>query len=445
MNIAAYCRVSTDKADQFNSLEAQKEFFSEYTKRTGDTLVRLYADEGISGTKIKNRKEFLRMMSDAEHGLFDMVVVKDISRFARNTVDLLQNVRKLKSLGIETQFLTANMTSMGNSEFVLTIFGALAQEESANTSKRVKFGKKMNAEKGRVPNIVYGYDKTIGDYFNLAINKEESKVVQQIYKWYTEEGYGAAKIANMLNEKGYKTKRNCKWSQNATCRILTNEIYKGWSGMKASEYKKLKGLRKESLRDNMTDIEVALTNIGEIATRDIAREEHPQGLKENLNVAKRGGGVAKGAKDLYEKETKKSAISKSNSLNYKYIEEQKQIEEKKVNNMAENIINEDRIKLNKYNEHITSLEDLLKSVTIKGNYEQFRLAPCFLLFSFIDLLRGVAILDNNHMVVAGNIIVRSMFELLIDFLYCETDRKNLYLRFGEYQDINRVLLYNSVI
>ena len=147
MNIAAYCRVSTDKADQLNSLEAQKQFFSEYTQRTGDNLVRLYADEGISGTKIKNRKEFLRMMADAEHGLFDMVVVKDISRFARNTVDLLQNVRKLKALGIETQFLTANMTSMGNSEFVLTIFGALAQEESANTSKRVKFGKKMNAEK----------------------------------------------------------------------------------------------------------------------------------------------------------------------------------------------------------------------------------------------------------------------------------------------------------
>lgn len=76
MNIAAYCRVSTDKADQLNSLEAQKDFFYEYTKRTGDTLIRLYADEGISGTKIKNRKEFLRMMADAEHGLFDMVVVK---------------------------------------------------------------------------------------------------------------------------------------------------------------------------------------------------------------------------------------------------------------------------------------------------------------------------------------------------------------------------------
>lgn len=227
MNIAAYCRVSTDKEDQLNSLETQKEFFLEYTKRTGDNLIKLYADEGISGTKIKNRKEFQRMLADAEKGLFDMVVVKDISRFARNTVDLLQSVRKLKSLGIETQFLTANMTSMGNSEFVLTIFGALAQEESANTSKRIKFGKKMNAEKGRVPNIVYGYDKTIGDYFNLSINEEEAKVICQMYKWYTEEGFGGAKIANMLNERGVKTKRGNNWSQNSVCRILTNEIYTG--------------------------------------------------------------------------------------------------------------------------------------------------------------------------------------------------------------------------
>ena len=232
MKIAAYCRVSTDKADQLNSLEAQKEFFSEYTQRTGDVLIKLYADEGISGTKIKNRKEFLRMMSDAEKGMFDMVVVKDISRFARNTVDLLQNVRKLKALGIETQFLTANMTSMGNSEFVLTIFGALAQEESANTSKRVKFGKKLNAEKGRVPNIVYGYDKTIGDYFNLEINKEESKVVKQIYKWYTEEGYGAAKISNMLNEKGYLFStlikcKECGWSFRRTVRTYKN-TYVRW-------------------------------------------------------------------------------------------------------------------------------------------------------------------------------------------------------------------------
>lgn len=103
--------------------------------------------------------------------------------------------------------------------------------------------------------------------------------------------------------------------------LLTNEIYKEWSGMKASEYKEFKGLRKESLRDNMTDIEVALTNIGEIVTRDIAKKEKPVGLKDNLNVAKRGGSVARGTKELYEKEVGKQAVSKNNVLNYKYIKQ----------------------------------------------------------------------------------------------------------------------------
>ena len=158
--------------------------------------------------------------------------------------------------------------------------------------------------------------------------------VNRAVQYYRNKGYNDEWIKARLNGIVDRFKLTDVWKEGGITKpieyaLLTNEIYKGWSGMKASEYKKLKGLRKESLRDNMTDIEVALTNIGEIATRDIAREEHPQGLKENLNVAKRGGGVAKGAKDLYEKETKKSAISKSNSLNYKYIEEQKQIEEKK--------------------------------------------------------------------------------------------------------------------
>ncbi len=110
--------------------------------------------------------------------------------------------------------------------------------------------------------------------------------------------------------------------------LLTNEIYKTWSGMKANEYKAYKGLRKESLRDNMTDIELALTNIGELTTRDIAKEEHPKGLKENMSVAKRGGKVAKGARELYEKETKKSVISKDNALNYKYINDNNKLENK---------------------------------------------------------------------------------------------------------------------
>lgn len=99
--------------------------------------------------------------------------------------------------------------------------------------------------------------------------------------------------------------------------------------MKASEYKKLKGLRKENLRDNMTDIEVLLTDLGEIATRDIAKTEQPQGFNENMKVAKRGGQVANDARKSYEKQTKKSAISKENALNYKYVYDEKLIEDKK--------------------------------------------------------------------------------------------------------------------
>ena len=157
--------------------------------------------------------------------------------------------------------------------------------------------------------------------------------VNRAIDYYRKRGYSDKWISERLNGILNRKKLTDTWKENGINEnyeyaMLTNEIYKGWSGMKASEYKELKGLRKESLRDNMTDIEVALTNIGEIATRDIAREEHPQGLKENLIVAKRGGGVAKGARDLYERETKKSAISTNNSLNYQYVD-QKIIEDKK--------------------------------------------------------------------------------------------------------------------
>ena len=227
MRIAAYCRVSTDKTDQLNSLQTQKEFFAQYAQKEGHELVRLYADEGISGTKTRRRKAFLQMMADAETGLFQKIVVKDISRLARNTVDLLQSVRHLKVLGIETVFLTAAMTSMGESEFVLTVFGALAQEESRNTSKRVKFGKQIHARQGRVPNLVYGYDKTPGDYFHLSINEEEAAVVGNIFTWYVAEGWGGSAIARALNQQGLKTKRGCSWSQSAVCRILSNPIYTG--------------------------------------------------------------------------------------------------------------------------------------------------------------------------------------------------------------------------
>ena len=108
--------------------------------------------------------------------------------------------------------------------------------------------------------------------------------------------------------------------------MLTNEIYKSWYGMKANEYKAFKGIRKESLRDNMTDIEVLLTDLGEIATRDIAESKHPQGFKENMKVSRKGGQVASDARKSYKKATNKSAITNKNALNYQYVDETKQIE-----------------------------------------------------------------------------------------------------------------------
>ena len=110
--------------------------------------------------------------------------------------------------------------------------------------------------------------------------------------------------------------------------ILTNEIYKEWSGMKASEYKAYKGLRKESLRDNMTDLEVALTDLGEIATRELAKEHRPQGLEQNKRIAQMGGSAAKAARDNIEKNLGKSVISRDNQLNYKYIDDKEKIENK---------------------------------------------------------------------------------------------------------------------
>lgn len=167
----------------------------------------------------------------------------------------------------------------------------------------------------------------IDEVFNPEI------AIDRAIDYYRKKGYSdewiEVRLKSILNRK----KLTDVWKEGGITKpmeytMLTNEIYKGWSGMKVSEYKAYKNIRKESLRDNMTDIEVALINIGEIAARDIAREEKPQGLKENIKVAKRGGGVAKGARDLYEKETKKSAISKENSLNYQYVDSLKKIENK---------------------------------------------------------------------------------------------------------------------
>ena len=247
MKIAAYCRVSTEKEAQIDSLEKQIEFFNEFTKKNGYELYKLYADEGISGKQIKHRKQFQQMMQDAKAKKFDKVVVKDVSRFARNTVDLLQSVRELKSYGVQVDFLNNGEVMEGGSEFILTILGAMAQQESANMSKRVKFGKDITAKKGRVPNLVFGYDKMPNERYTLKINEEEAKIVREIFESYVYKGIGTTKIAWNLNDRGIRTKKTkSKWVQTSIVRMLKNPIYTGRVTNKKSEVTDfITGTRKE--------------------------------------------------------------------------------------------------------------------------------------------------------------------------------------------------------
>ena len=257
MKIAAYCRVSTEKEAQIDSLEKQIEFFNEFTKKNGYELYKLYADEGISGKQIKHRKQFQQMMEDAKHKKFEKVVVKDVSRFARNTVDLLQSVRELKSYGVQVDFLNNGEVMEGGSEFILTILGAMAQQESANMSKRVKFGKDITAQKGRVPNLVFGYDKIPNERYTLKINEEEAKIVKEIFESYVYKGMGTTKIAWELNDKGIRTKKTkSKWVQTSIVRMLKNPIYTGRITNKKSEITDfITGTRKDLPEDEWIIVE----------------------------------------------------------------------------------------------------------------------------------------------------------------------------------------------
>lgn len=225
MRYAAYCRVSTGSDEQLNSLINQKKFFEEYAQKRGDTLTKIYADRGISGKSMKQRPEFLKMLSDSENDMFDALLVKDISRFARNTVDFLNGIRLLKSRGVDVVFVGANQKVLGESEFVLTVFAALAQEESCGLSKRIIFGKKQGAKNGRVPNVLYGYDKS-GTY-ELKINNFEAENVKKIFDMYCYDKIGLRKIADELNRNNIPTKNNCAWSAKTVRRIIQNPIYRG--------------------------------------------------------------------------------------------------------------------------------------------------------------------------------------------------------------------------
>ena len=157
--------------------------------------------------------------------------------------------------------------------------------------------------------------------------------IKRAINYYRKKGYSDKWIESRLKGIPDRNKLTDVWKDGEIDKpfeyaVLTNEIYKTWSGMKANEYKEYKGLRKESLRDNMTDIEVALTDLGEIATRELAKEHKPYGLEENKSIARRGGNIAKITRDNLEKELGRTVISNDNLLNYEYIDEPKQIENK---------------------------------------------------------------------------------------------------------------------
>lgn len=227
LRVAAYCRVSTDKDDQTNSLISQRKYFADYITHHDDwVLSDVYYDEGISGTQTKKRAGFNAMIEEAMQGEIDLILTKEVCRFARNTVDTLSYTRKLKDNGVGVIFTIDNIdTRDSDGELRLTIMASIAQEESRKTSERVKWGQKRRMEQG----IVFGRDLIGYNVRNgeLAINEEEVPIVRAIFHKYTNEGKGTHVIARELSEEGLRPKRVKLWSATVILRALRNEKYVG--------------------------------------------------------------------------------------------------------------------------------------------------------------------------------------------------------------------------
>ena len=227
LKAAAYCRVSTDKADQVNSLNTQRQFFADYINNNDNwQLVNIYYDEGVSGTSTKKRTGFNAMIADANANKIDIILTKEISRFARNTLDSLKYTRELKNIGVGVIFINDNINTLdADAELRLTIMSSIAQEESRKTSERVKWGQKRRMEQG----VVFGRDML--GYFvregKLIINPEETEIVKLIYHKFLNEDKGTHVIARELSEAGIKPKRVKQWSNTVILRALRNEKYAG--------------------------------------------------------------------------------------------------------------------------------------------------------------------------------------------------------------------------
>ena len=225
--VAAYCRVSTDNEDQANSFESQQRYFRQYIERNPDwELYAIFADEGISGTNTKKRKEFNRMIACAKNGDFDLIITKEISRFARNTLDSIFYTRDLKKHGVGVIFLNDNINTLdGDAELRLAIMSSIAQEESRKTSERVKWGQKRQMEQGVVfGRSMLGYDVKDG---KMTINEEGAKIVRLIFRKFVDEGKGTHVIARELREEGIEPMRVKEWQNTVILRVIRNEKYCG--------------------------------------------------------------------------------------------------------------------------------------------------------------------------------------------------------------------------
>lgn len=230
LRTAAYCRVSTDKDDQLNSLAAQQAFFQSYVEsRPGWRLVGIFADEGLSGTSLRRRLQFQEMVRRAEQGEIDLIVTKEVSRFARNTVDALQVTRELKAKGVGVLFLNDNIDTRDNDgEFRLTIMASVAQEESRKISERTRWGQLQAMRRGVVfgNDSLYGYTVSGGQ---LLVRQDQAEVVRMVYHSFLEGRKGAYTIARELTEKGIRPplRDQGPWSPAMVLRILRNEKYCG--------------------------------------------------------------------------------------------------------------------------------------------------------------------------------------------------------------------------
>ena len=225
--VAAYCRVSTDNDDQANSFESQQRYFRQYIERNPDwELYAIFADEGISGTNTKKRKEFNRMIACAKNGDFDLIITKEISRFARNILDSIFYTRDLKKHGVGVIFLNDNINTLdGDAELRLAIMSSIAQEESRKTSERVKWGQKRQMEQGVVfGRSMLGYDVKDG---KMTINEEGAKIVRLIFHKFVDEGKGTHVIARELREEGIEPMRVKEWQNTVILRVIRNEKYCG--------------------------------------------------------------------------------------------------------------------------------------------------------------------------------------------------------------------------